>query len=242
MRLHVWFRSVFQSLFQKGQLDRDLDEELRSYLDLLIQEKVRAGMDPGEAVRRARLEVHGVDQVKEAVRDRRAGAGLDTLVQDVRYAMRTLRKNAGLTAVAAFILAIGIGANTALFSTVHSVLMRGVPFPEPDRLVIGLKTMNGEMVGPVSRVDYFDYREQSRSFSQLAALTTFVQQHTVTGGGDAELVEASYVTWNLFATLGVAPVVGRTFTPDEEAQGNAPSIVISYGYWQHRFGAAFFVN
>jgi putative ABC transport system permease protein len=238
VRLHVWAKSVFQSLFRKGELDRDLDEELHSYLSMLVEEKVRAGMDPAEAARRARIELGGVEQVKEGVRERRVGVGLDTLAQDVRYAFRTLRKNAGLTAVAALILAIGIGANTALFSTVHAVLLRGVPFPEPDRLVIGLKTWNGAVSGAVSRVDYFDYREQSRSFANLAALATFLEQETVTGGGDAELVEASYVTWNLFATLGVPPVVGRQFTSEEEARGDAPSIVISSAYAQRRFGGA----
>ena len=182
MRLHVWIRSVFRSLFRKSELDRDLDDELHSCLRMLVEEKVRAGMDPGEAARRARIELGGVEQVKERVRDRRLGVALDTLAQDVHYAFRTLRKNAGLTAVAALILAIGIGANTALFSTIHSVLLRGVPFPEPDRLVVGLKTMNGVMNGPVSRVDYFDYREQSRSFANLAALTTFLWQETVIGG------------------------------------------------------------
>jgi len=236
MHLHVWIRSVFRSWFRKSELERDLDDELQSYLGMLVDEKVRAGMDSAEAARRARLELRGLEQVKECVRERRVGATLDTLAQDVRYALRTLRKNVGLTAVAALILAIGIGANTALFSTVHSVLLRGIPYSEPDRLVVGLKTTNGEMIGPVSRVDYFDYRDQSRSFANLAALTTFLQQQTVTGGGDAEPVEVSYVTWNLFSTLGVVPVVGRPFTQDEEARGDASSIVISYAYAQRRFG------
>jgi predicted permease len=238
MRLHVWIRSVFRSWFRKRELDRDLDDELGSCLRMLVEEKVRAGMDPNDAARQARIELGGVEQVKERVRERRLGVGLDTLAQDVRYAFRTLRKNAGLTAVAALILAIGIGANTALFSTVHAVLLRGAPFPESGRLVIGLKTWKGLEAGSVSRVDYFDYREQGRSFTNLAALTTFLDEETVTGGGDAELVEASYVTWNLFTTLGVAPVVGRTFTSDEEARGDAPSVVISLAYAQHRFGGA----
>ncbi len=235
MRAHVWIRSLFQSLFRKPQLDRDLDDELRAYLDLLIDEKVRAGMDPAEAARRARLELGGVEQVKEEVRERRLGAALDTLWQDTRYAFRTLRKNAGFTVVALLILAIGIGANTTLFSTVHAVLLRGAQYPEAHRLVVGLKTVQGEMSGPVSRVDYYDYHDHSDSFEQLAALTTFTWQFTVTGGGDPELVDALFVTWNLFPALGVNPVAGRGFVLDED-QGNAPSVLISYGYWQRRFG------
>jgi putative ABC transport system permease protein len=195
-------------------------------------------MSPEGARRAARIDLGGVEQVKEKVRERRLGAALDTLLQDVRYAFRTLRKSTGFTVVALLILAIGIGANTALFSTVHAVLLRSIPYPQPERLVVGLKTIKGTESGPVSRVDYYDYRELSHSFDELAALTTFTMQHSVIGGGDPELVEACWVTWNLFRALSVNPVAGRGFVVEEEAQGNAPSIVISYGYWQHRFGGA----
>jgi putative ABC transport system permease protein len=238
MPIHTRFISTLRSLFRKEELDRDLDEELASYLEMLAEEKVRGGMSPEEARRSARIELGGVEQVKEKVRERRIGAGFDTLLQDARYAVRTLGKNAGFTIVAMLILAIGIGANTTLFSTVHTVLLRGVPYPEPDRLVVGLKTIKGTMSGPVSRVDYFDYRERGQSFEQLAALTTFTMQFTVTGGDDPELVETLFVTWNLFPALGVSPVAGRGFIPEEEAQGNTQSVVISYGYWQRRFGGA----
>jgi len=228
--------SILQSLFRKEELDRDLDEELSSYLDLLTEEKVRAGMSPEQARRAARLELGGIEQVKEKVREKRLGAGLDTLLQDIRYAVRTLRKNAGFAVVAILILAIGIGATTALFSTIHTALLRGIPFQEPDRLVVGLKTFDGVLSGPVSRVDYFDYRESSRSFEELAALTTFTMQFTVTGGRQPELVDAGFVTWNLFRTLGVNPIVGRHFLPEEEVPSGAGVILISYGFWQSRFG------
>jgi len=228
--------STLQSLFRKEELDRDLDEELSSYLDLLAEEKVRAGMSPEQARRAARLELGGVEQVKEKVRERRVGAMTDTLFQDVRYAVRTLSKNAGFSAVAILILAIGIGGTTALFSTINTALLSGLPYQQPDRLVVGLKTMNGEMSGPVSRVDYFDYREYSRSFEELAALTTFTMQFTVTGGRQPALVDAGFVTWNLFRTLGVNPILGRHFLPEEEDPGGGGQILISYGFWQGHFG------
>jgi predicted permease len=228
--------STFRSLFRKEELDRDLDEELSSYLDLLAEEKIRAGTSPEQARRAARLELGGVEQVKEKVREKRVGATIDMLFQDIRYALRTLRKNAGFTVVAVLILAIGIGATTALFSTINTALLRRLPFQEPDRLVMGLKTFDGELVGPVSRVDYFDYRENSRSFEEFAALTTFTMQFTVTGGRQPELVDAGFVTWNLFRTLGVNPILGRHFLPEEEDPGGGGQILISYGFWQSHFG------
>jgi predicted permease len=228
--------STLRSLFRKEELDRELDEELASYLELLTAEKVRAGMSLAEAKRAARLELGGVEQVKEKVRERRVGAMTDTVFQDIRYAVRTLRKNAGFTVVAVLILAIGIGATTALFSTINTALLSGLPYQQPDRLVIGLKTVDGEMSGPVSRVDYFDYREHSRSFEELAALTTFTMQFTVTGGRQPELVDAGFVTWNLFRTLGVNPILGRHFLPEEEDPGGGGQILISYGFWQSHFG------
>jgi len=236
MSAHRRIISTFQSLFRKEELDSDLDEELASYLELLTAEKVRAGMSPEQARRAARLELGGVEQVKEKVREKRVGAAIDTLFQDVRYALRTLSKNAGFAAVVVLILAIGIGATTALFSTINTALLSGLPYQQPDRLVICLKTMDGEMSGPVSRVDYFDYREYSRSFEELAALTTFTMQFTVTGGRQPELVDAGFVTWNLFRTLGVNPIVGRHFLPEEEDPGGGGQILISYGFWQSHFG------
>ena len=238
MQAYARFISFFRSLFRKERLDRDLDEELYSYLEMLTEEKVGAGMSREQARREARIELGGVEQVKEKVRERRLGAMTDTLFQDVRYALRSLRKNTGFATVAIAILAIGIGANTALFSNIHDVLVRSLPFAEPDRLVVGLKTINGVTSGPVSRVDYFDYREASRSFDELAALADFTVQHTVTGGRPPELVQAGYVTWNLFTTLGVNPIAGRTFVPEEEIAGGADVTLISYGYWQSRFGGA----
>jgi predicted permease len=236
MSPYRWIKSALQSLCRKAELDGELDEELRSVLTMIVEEKIRAGVAPADAVRQAKIEMGGVEQVKEEVRRERMGAGLDTLVQDVRFSLRALRRNAGLTAIAALILAIGIGANTALFGTVHAALLRSLPFPDPHRLVLAQKTRNGEVSGPVSRVDYFDYRDGGSSFQELAALPDFTVQHTVTGGGDPELVQASYVTWNLFPALGVAPVAGRGFLPAEEAGGSASTLLISHGYWQRRFG------
>ena len=236
MFLYRWVRGAFHSVVRKTRLDRELDEELTAVLGMMVEEKIRAGIAPREAVRQARMELGGVEQVKEEVREQRLGASLDTLLQDIRFSFRALRRNAGLTTVAILILAIGIGGNTALFGTVHGVLLRSLPYPNASRLVIAQKTKNGELNGSVSRVDYYDFRERASSFQELAALVDFTVQHTVTGGGDPELVQASFVTWNLFPALGVAPVAGRGFLPAEETGGRASSILISHEYWQRRFG------
>jgi len=236
MRAYRRIISTFRSLFRKEELDRDLDEELASYLELLTAEKVRAGMSLEQARREARLELGGVEQVKEKVRERRVGYLIDTFFHDLRYAARTLRKNVGFTAVAIVILAIGIGASTALFTTIHAVLLRSIPFDEPDRLVVGRKTMDGRVAGPVSRVDYLDYRELTESFEELAALGWFTQSRTMTGGREAQLLRAIFVTWNLFKTLKVDPIVGRSFLLEDEQQGDGNVVLIDHGLWQTRFG------
>ncbi len=238
MSLLSRIRGTLKSLFLKQTLDRDLDEELNSYLDLLAEEKVSAGMTPEQARRKARLELGGVEQVKEQVREQRLGASIDTFAQDVRYGARSLRKNRGLTIVAVLILAIGIGANTTLFSTVSAALIGGLPYEEPDRLVAGRKSRDGAPAGPVSRVDYFDYRDQSELFEGLALIGTNTTQHTVTGGTQSELVESAPVTWNLFSLLGLSPALGRGFLPEEEAMGGAAVTVISYSLWQSRYGGS----
>ncbi len=235
----LWSRvtGTLRSIFHKGRLDRELDDELRSYLDLLTDEKIAAGLEPERARRAARLELGGVEQVKEQVRDRRLGAALDTLLRDVRYGVRTLARSPGFTVVATLILAVGVGATSALYTTIDAALLRPLPYDHPDRLVLGQKTRDGVPNGPVSRLDYFDYRDRSRSFTQLAALADFAMIQTVTGGDRPDLVRTGFVTWNLFRTLGVAPVLGRDFLPREE-QGGATAVIISDGLWRRRFGAS----
>jgi putative ABC transport system permease protein len=231
-------QGLFDTLVRKERLDRDLDEELKSTLDLLAREKIDGGMDPDEARRQARLELGGTEQVKMQVREGRLGAALDSLLQDVRFSFRSLGKQKGFTAVAVIILALGIGSTTALFSTIDAVLIRSLPFAEPDELMIGLKTTGGRLSGPVSRVDYFDYRELNRTFDHLALFHDYSHQSTLTGGDQAELVRVTQVSWNVFPTLGVAPAAGRLFLPADEEAGGRGGVLISHGFWQRHFGGA----
>jgi len=230
--------SLARSLMRKGGLDRDLDEELRSYVDLRAQELMASGIAPDQARRQAKVELGGIEQVKERVRDRRRGAGIDTLLQDVRHGLRVLGKNPAFSLVAILSLGIGISATTTVFSAVHSALLRPIAFSEPDRLVAAQKTYDGVPSGPVSRLDYFDYRDQSRSFEHLAAAVGGSAQLTVRDGPEPWVADVGMVSWNLFRALKVTPVAGRDFLPADEAQGGAAVALVSYGVWQDRFGAS----
>lgn len=157
---------------------------------------------------------------------------------DAAYALRSMKKRPAFTAVIVLILAIGIGANTAMFGTLNTVLLRPLPYPEPDRLVMGRATFNGRINPFASGYDYYDYREQSQSFVALAALTGFTAQYTITGGEEPELVEGTFATWDLFKTLGVDPVIGTHFSPEVGGAAEANVVILSYGYWQQGFAGS----
>ena len=225
-------------LVQADAVERELDDELHAVLEMLIAEKVQAGYSVEQAQREARLELGGVEQVKASVRESRHGAQLDAFLQDVRFALRTMRTAPGLTVVAVVTLAIGIGATTALFSTINAVLLHGLPFAESERLVAGVKTIDERIAGPVSRVDYFDYREQCRSFSDLALITTGEMGLSATDGESTELVRVAAATWNLLSTLRIHPQLGRPLEPADELQRNGRVAMISHGLWQRRFAGS----
>lgn len=158
--------------------------------------------------------------------------------QDVRYGFRVLAKQPLFASVVALTLAVGIGANTAMFSIIDTVLLRPLPFQDSEQLVIGRKSYDGGITprGPVSGYDWYDYSEQSRSFESLAAMMWGPFRITVTGGGEPERADLLYVSWDLFPMLRVSPVIGRDFQKEEAAVGGAPVVMLSYGYWQRRFG------
>ncbi len=230
-------RSVFRTLFRGRELDHELDEELQSYVDILTDEKIRAGVDPAQARRQALMELGGSEQVKATVRETRHGAGVDMFLHDIRFAVNMLRRSPGFASVFVITLAIGIGANTALFSTIRALLLSHLPYQEPDRLVATVKTYDGRNAGPVSRLDFFDYRRLSRSFEGFCVLSS---RHgmTMTGGERAEAVGAVYATWDLFPTLGVQPIRGRNFMEGEEDLSGANVAIVSHDLWQHRFGGS----
>ncbi len=163
---------------------------------------------------------------------------MNAFLYDVRYAMKTLLKDPGFSIIAVLILAVGIGANVAMFSVTDAVLIRSLPYPDPERLVLGRTSYPQGLGWNVSSPDYFDYRDQSQGFESLAAIRSFSNQWTITGGDEPEKVSGTYASIDFFPTLGVQPILGRQFTVDE-ADLTAPDVVlISYGYWQRRFGGS----
>jgi predicted permease len=237
MLLFVRFRRFLKNLFLSRHVDADLDREVHSHLALLIEENIRAGMSPEEAQRAARMELGGIEQVKEEVRDRRMGNWLHSAFFDFRYGVRQLRKNPGFTAVAILTLALGIGATTAIFSVVDAVILRPLPYESPDSLVLvkeRIPKVTPDPI-PVCAPDVLRFQRENQSFVSLAAFRG--DQFDLTGGTEPQRVHVDRANANLFSLLGAQPILGRVFTPEEDQTGHTVAI-LSYGLWQRVFGGA----
>jgi putative ABC transport system permease protein len=212
--------------------DRDLDSEVRAHAEMLADEKVQQGMSSQEARRAARLEMGGIEQVKEEVRGARPGVWLETFWQDVRFGARTLRKNPGFTAVAVLTLALGIGANTAIFSVVEGVLLRPLPYKDPSRLVmVSEKNLKrGFPEFDVTPPDFIAWRAQNQVFSSMAAIRG--HDYALTGAGTAEREQAAEVSPEFFGILGVPPELGRGLQASDDDPGKPPAVVISHRLWR----------
>ncbi|MGB6941124.1 MAG: ABC transporter permease, partial [Bryobacteraceae bacterium] len=218
--------------------EQDLDAEVRSYLDALVDEKMRAGVPPEEAKRQARIEAGGIEQVKEEVRRARPGAWLDALLQDIRYGARTQGRSPGYTAAIILTFALGIGANTALFSVVNGLLLRRLPYREPDRLFYVSEFWPREpmMKGAISP-DFVNWRKQGRLFEGLEAYGEGAAP-ILTGAGDPERLNGAMVTRGFFDLLGVQLALGRTFTTGEDRFGGPPAAILSHGLWRRKFSSS----
>ncbi|MPY88902.1 MAG: FtsX-like permease family protein [Luteitalea sp.] len=228
--------SLWRNLVHRDRVERDLNEEVRAAFELLVDEKVQAGMRPEDARRTATLELGRLEAVKEQVRHARAGAVVDTFLQDLRYAGRTLRRNPGFTVVAVLTLALGIGANSAIFSIVHAVLLRELPYSEPHELVMIWESRPQEGVydNVVSPADFLDWRARQEVFESIAA--TWSIEVNLSGSGEPERVGAGNVSASFFKVLGVAPALGRDFSSDQEQTGRNRVVILNHGFWQRRFG------
>src|SRR5689334_17665000 len=184
MPLFPRIASLWRNLSDKDFVDHELNEELRAHVDLMTDQKIDEGLAPEAARRAALLEVGGIEQVKERVREVRTGRPLEDLSQDLRYALRGWRKHRSFTAVAVITLALGIGANTAIFTVINTVLLRPLPYEQPDRLVVLMETVSERPVG-VSYPNFVDWRTQTTALENLAAVRTR-ESFNLTGTGESE--------------------------------------------------------
>jgi predicted permease len=238
-------RSAFlrlAAMFRKRPLDGDFDEELASHVALLTDENIARGMTPEEARRNALIELGGVEQTRELHRETRSLPFLESLGQDLRYALRTLRRDVGFATFTILIVGLGVGASCTIFSVVNTLLVHPLPFREPASLawMANHDDTTGDMSAKTTQVDHFlDMRAQSQAFSDMAAYMAFygVGDAKFIGDGEPERLTSVPVSQNFFSLLGVEPQIGRQFGA-EECKFNAPgAVMLTDGIWRRKFGA-----
>jgi len=229
----MWRRLV--SFIKRSRFEGDLDDELRFHVEMRARDNMASGMSDDEARYAARKAFGNLALVREETREMWGLTWLERLGQDVRYGLRVLAKNRGFTAVAVVALALGIGANTAIFSVVNTVLLRRLPYRDPDRLVWITQFIPAQGNTLVFDSDYFAWLRQNQVFDGMAAYRR--PDFTLTGAGDPERVEAAWVTASFFSLLGVEPMLGRGFVAEEDRPGGPQVCVLSHELWQRRFGS-----
>lgn len=228
--------AILRFFFRRQKIERELDSELRYHIERLTEHNLSQGMSPDEAHRQALLMIGGVEPTKEKCRDARRGRRVETILQDIRYAARVLRKNPGFSAAAIITLALGIGANAAIFSVVYGVLLRPLPYAQDGQLVVLHQNAKHahvfDMAFSVKEIQ--DYRDHSHT------LQSVVEHHSMSflliSSAHAERVETAVVSANFFDVLGIRPVLGRTFVASDEAPGTPAVLILTYKYWQSCHG------
>jgi predicted permease len=245
MRILSRVRSLWNTLAHKQRLERELDDELRAAVETLAERYTSQGMEPRAAKRAAVRALDGIESVKDEVREGRIGSNIDALLLDVRYAWRGLWKAPGFTGIIVLTLALGIGANTAIFSIVHAMLLKPLPYRDADRLafiwldrtVLGAtKTAFGLPRGPMSGPDLRDLREETRAFADVGGIWAS-GSIALTGDGPPEQLRGALVTTNFFQVLGAEAALGRTFRPEDSLNGAEPTVLLGWELFQRRFGA-----
>ena len=234
----AWKRVM--AVFHPAPLDADLNAEIASDLEAAIEENVRRGMEPQEARRRALVRFGGVAIAREQHREARGLPALDVLRQDVRYSLRSLRRDRAFASVVIIVLALGVGANVAVFSVVNTILLRPLPFRDPNQLVwFGANGGKGGLSDQTYTVSAFEeFRSHNQSFQDVASYQTFFSsiQYKLMRQGDPVPVTAVEVSENFFPLLGVEPSLGRLFTPEECVKGGRAAALLTHGFWQRHFG------
>ena len=226
-----------KGVFLKDARERDFENEIESHLQMHIDDNIRAGMSPQEAKRVAVMKLGGVDQTKEAYRDRGTIPFIESIMQDLRFSLRQLRRNPAVTIAALLTLAAAIGANTAIFSVVNAVLLRPLPYPNSDRIVSinTTSSLRGLDDQVLSDAEFNEFKDQSQTLEKMAAYASAA----LNLGDVAEPKRIGYteVSVDFFSVLGVTPHLGRTFTPEEDMPGYEPRVVMSYRLWQSQYAS-----
>ena len=233
-----WFnilRDRLRALRQRDAVISDIDREMRAHVELQVEENIKAGMSPAKAREKAVRSFGNVNKAVDAAYDVKGGGLFETLTQDLRYGVRMLAKHKAFTTVAVITLALGIGANTAIFSVVNELLLRPLPYRDAERVVMLWEvTPEGRHQNTTSRANFRVWRDQSTSYQYVAAFTD--QRFNLTGDGEPEELSVQFATPELFKVLGIEPLLGRALLPDDAELTRPPVAVLSYGLWQRRFG------
>ena len=233
MSLVAYLRSLGVKFFRRSKTDNELEEELGVHIQLYADRLERAGLERAEAERRARIEFGSTARFKEECREQLGGNFLDTLTQDVRFSLRSLRKSPAFFAVAVVTLALGIGATVAAFSVVNSVLLRPFGFSNSEKLLWIYSQRPDNLRANFSLPEYCDYRDQNTLFDGLAAIASF--NPGLSDSGEPERVQGVKMTVNAFTILGLRPLIGRTLIADDDKNGAEPVVLLSYGVWARRY-------
>src|SRR5258707_8985968 len=235
MPLFVKARSFLRNLFLSRRVEVDLDQEVHSHLEMLIAENIRAGLPPQEAQRAARIELGGIEQVKEEFGEEGLATWRPSGVSDCRYGLRQLRKNPGATAVMIFTLALAIGASTAIFSVVYGVLLRPLPYTDANRIMAVFEVSSEGHWVHLADPNFDDFRDQNRSFQAIAKYNDNVV--SVSGASQPSRTAVSSVSPDFLKVLGIQPILGRDFTAIDAKKGANPTVLVSYGYWRQQLGS-----
>ncbi len=240
MNLGAYLKSILRNLFRKRRVETSLNDELHSYVEMVADEKIAAGASPTEARRTAHVEFGGVEQVKQSVRDHRAGVHIERLWQDVRYGLRQLKRNPGFTITVVLTLALSIGANTAIFSIVNALLLKSLPYPRPERM----GTIYTRVTGPAPSDErhHLNGEQWELLRDRVPSLISAISSSRASGvnlraGNQVDYVQDARVSSHYFDVLALRPIIGRNFSDEEDRPHGPNTVILSYSLWHNHFAA-----
>ena len=227
----------WRRFFHRRRSDSELQEEIRTYLEEETAENVSRGIPSVEARRQARIKLGNPQRIREELWQQNTVTMIDNLWRDLRYATRTLRRTPGFATITILVMALGIGANVALFTVVRSVLLNPLPFPAPNRLIALYGKSDTGKGGTVAAGDFYDWQSESHSFEQMAIWRWTGYNMAGARSELPEFLQGVTCSWNLFSTLGVQPTLGRSFVSSDDMDAASPTVILSWSFFKRRFNA-----